>query len=58
MAIQTGENWWFPRGFAEAIAAGASDFIPFGYAGILAAFAAAFAVPTSTPTFTATSTPA
>src|SRR5204863_7408688 len=25
--IQTGENWWFPRGVAEAIAAGASDFI-------------------------------
>jgi mandelate racemase len=25
--IQSGENWWFPRGFAEAIAAGASDFI-------------------------------
>jgi mandelate racemase len=25
--IQAGENWWFPRGFAEAIAAGASDFI-------------------------------
>src|SRR4029077_3655493 len=22
-----GENWWFPRGFAEAIAAEASDFI-------------------------------
>ena len=27
IAIQSGENWWFPRGFAEAIAAGASDFI-------------------------------
>jgi mandelate racemase len=26
-SIQAGENWWFPRGFAEAIAAGASDFI-------------------------------
>jgi mandelate racemase len=26
-SIQSGENWWFPRGFAEAIAAGASDFI-------------------------------
>jgi|SRR5579864_1578285 len=25
--IQAGENWWFPRGFAEAIAAQASDFI-------------------------------
>src|SRR5437868_11115183 len=25
--IQAGENWWFPRGFAEAIAAGASDYI-------------------------------
>lgn len=25
--IQAGENWWFPRGFAEAIAASASDFI-------------------------------
>jgi mandelate racemase len=25
--ISAGENWWFPRGFAEAIAAGASDFI-------------------------------
>jgi mandelate racemase len=25
--IQAGENWWFPRGFAEAISAGASDFI-------------------------------
>jgi mandelate racemase len=25
--IQSGENWWFPRGFAEAITAGASDFI-------------------------------
>lgn len=25
--IQAGENWWFPQGFAEAIAAGASDFI-------------------------------
>jgi hypothetical protein len=23
--IQTGENWWFPRGMANAIAAGASD---------------------------------
>jgi mandelate racemase len=27
VSIQAGENWWFPRGFAEAIAAGASDFI-------------------------------
>ena len=27
ISIQAGENWWFPRGFAEAIAAGASDFI-------------------------------
>jgi mandelate racemase len=25
--IQSGENWWFPRGFAEAITSGASDFI-------------------------------
>lgn len=25
--IQAGENWWFPRGFAEAIAAEASDLI-------------------------------
>jgi mandelate racemase len=24
--IQTGENWWFPRDMAKAIAAGASDF--------------------------------
>jgi mandelate racemase len=23
--IQTGENWWFPRGMANAVAAGASD---------------------------------
>jgi len=27
ISIQAGENWWFPRGFAEAIAAAASDFI-------------------------------
>jgi mandelate racemase len=27
ISIQSGENWWFPRCFAEAIAAGASDFI-------------------------------
>jgi mandelate racemase len=27
ISIQAGENWWFPRGFAEAIAAGATDFI-------------------------------
>jgi mandelate racemase len=27
VSIQSGENWWFPRGFAEAIAVGASDFI-------------------------------
>jgi mandelate racemase len=27
ISIQSGENWWFPRGFAEAIAADASDFI-------------------------------
>ena len=26
-SIQSGENWWFPRGFAEAIASGASDFM-------------------------------
>ena len=25
--IQTGENWWFPRDMAKAIAAGASDFV-------------------------------
>ncbi len=25
--IQAGENWWFPRGFAEAIAARASNYI-------------------------------
>src|SRR5437899_3833245 len=25
--IQAGENWWFPRGFADAIEAGASYFI-------------------------------
>ena len=25
--IQAGENWWVPRGFAEAIAVGASDYI-------------------------------
>jgi mandelate racemase len=24
--VQTGENWWFPRDMAKAIAAGASDF--------------------------------
>src|SRR5882757_1449413 len=27
ISVQAGENWWFPRGFAEAIAVGASDFI-------------------------------
>jgi mandelate racemase len=27
ISIQAGENWWFPRGFAEAIAVRASDFI-------------------------------
>jgi mandelate racemase len=27
ISIQSGENWWLPRGFAEAIASGASDFI-------------------------------
>jgi mandelate racemase len=27
ISIQAGENWWFPRGFAEAIAIGASHFI-------------------------------
>jgi mandelate racemase len=27
ISIQSGENWWFPQGFAEAIATGASDFI-------------------------------
>ena len=25
MRVQTGENWWFPRDMANAIAAGASD---------------------------------
>jgi mandelate racemase len=25
--IQSGENWWFPTGFAEALASGACDFI-------------------------------
>jgi mandelate racemase len=25
--IQSGENWWFPTGFAEALAGGACDFI-------------------------------
>jgi mandelate racemase len=25
--IQAGENWWFPRGFSEAIASTASDYI-------------------------------
>jgi mandelate racemase len=27
ISIQAGENWWFPRGFAEAIVAEACDFI-------------------------------
>jgi mandelate racemase len=27
ISIQAGENWWFPRGFAEAIAVRASHFI-------------------------------
>src|ERR1700704_904493 len=27
ISIQSGENWWFPRGFAEAIAAGGAAFI-------------------------------
>ena len=27
VSSQAGEDWWFPRGFAEAIAVGASDFI-------------------------------
>jgi mandelate racemase len=27
ISIQAGENWWFPRGFTEAIASRASDFI-------------------------------
>ncbi len=26
VSVQTGENWWFPRDMASAIAAGASDF--------------------------------
>jgi mandelate racemase len=26
LPIQTGENWWFPRDMAKAIAVGASDF--------------------------------
>jgi mandelate racemase len=25
--IQSGENWWFPRGFQQAFSAGASDFV-------------------------------
>jgi mandelate racemase len=25
VAVQTGENWWFPRGMANSIAANASD---------------------------------
>ncbi len=25
--VQTGENWWFPRAMADAIAAGASDYV-------------------------------
>lgn len=25
--VQTGENWWFPSGMAEAIAAGACDYV-------------------------------
>jgi len=27
ISIQSGENWWFPRGFTEAINSAASDFI-------------------------------
>jgi mandelate racemase len=27
ISIQSGENWWFPRGFAESISSAASDFI-------------------------------
>src|SRR6185369_10904937 len=27
ISVQSGENWWFPRGFAEAIAAGASGWL-------------------------------
>ncbi len=27
VAVQTGENWWFPADCAKAIAAGASDFV-------------------------------
>src|ERR1700709_2354026 len=27
ISIQAGENWWVPGGFAEAVGAGASDFI-------------------------------
>ena len=26
VAVQTGENWWFPRDMQKAIAAGASDY--------------------------------
>lgn len=26
MPVQTGENWWFPRDMAKAIAAGACDY--------------------------------
>ena len=27
ISIQAGENWWFPRGFAEAIAVDANDLV-------------------------------
>ena len=27
--LQSGENWWFPRGFQQAFSAGASDFVMF-----------------------------
>jgi mandelate racemase len=27
--VQSGENWWFPRGFQQAFTAGASDFVMF-----------------------------
>jgi len=57
--VQTGENWWFPRGAAAAIAAGASDFAMFdvtrigGVTGWLraAALADAASLPVSSHSF-------
>lgn len=57
--IQTGENWWFPRGMANAIAAGASDLAMIdvmkigGVTGWLSAMgqAAAASLPLSSHTF-------